>query len=136
MIGKPAREKVYLSRLSRFSRTFIWHTIPRTASSGMSARNTQPCPLRIETPPRRGDLVRLVLLVRTFLHKNKQDAGESASMTAKTVKLKDFQVVADGYHSLCRFQSAPRKRSIKRQPGHGTSCAFGALIYGSIKEEL
>jgi hypothetical protein len=40
---------------------------------------TQPYPLRIEIPPRRGNLVllvRLVRLVRKSLHKNKQDAGE------------------------------------------------------------
>ena len=30
----------------------------------------------METPSRRGDLVRLARLVRTFLHKNKSDLGE------------------------------------------------------------
>jgi hypothetical protein len=83
MIGKPAREKDTYRAYRAFRALLFGTPSPRTASPGMSAHNTQPCPLRIEIPPRRGDLVRFVLLVRTFPHKNKQDAGESASLTAK-----------------------------------------------------
>jgi hypothetical protein len=68
MIGEPAREKDTYRAYHAFRALLFGTNIPPDGLSG------------------NGDLVRLVRLVRflrTFLHKNKQDAGESAGTTAK-----------------------------------------------------
>jgi hypothetical protein len=62
MIGEPAREKDTYRAYHAFRALLFGTNIPPDGLSGNE------------------DLVRLV---RTFLHKNQQDAGESAGMTAK-----------------------------------------------------
>jgi hypothetical protein len=65
MIGEPAREKDTYRAYHAFRALLFGTNIPPDGLSG------------------NGDLVCLVRFLRTFLHKNKQDAGESAGTTAK-----------------------------------------------------